>query len=139
MRPDVEPVTATGVYARPMSIPVPLDALAARLDEYGPAAFFLTTGGGDPRPHVAHVAVRRDGDELVVGVGRSGARNLAAQPAAVLLWPPVEPGGFSMIVDVTGRVDGDVARLRVERGVLHRPAPVDAPAAADCGHDCAPL
>lgn len=120
---------------------MPLDALITRLREYGPAAFLLTTGPGDPRPHVSHVAVTWDDGALVVDVGRSGTRNLAAVPEAVLLWPPVEPGGYSMIVDVVGRVDGARAHLRPEHAVLHRPAPVDAVPAdgATCGQDCRPL
>lgn len=123
-----------------MSIPVPLDALITRTGEYGPVAFLLTTGAADPRPHVSHVAVTWADGELVVDVGRSGTRNLAAVPAAVLLWPPVEPGGYSMIVDVVGRVADGRAHLRPERAVLHRPAPVDAPPGeAACGQDCRPL
>ena len=131
------------VYGARMSIPVTLETLAATIDTYGPAAFFLTAGAADPRPHVSHAAVRWEAGELCVGVGRSGARNLAAVPAAVLLWPPVEEGGYSLIVDVQGRVDGDVARLVPERAVLHRPAPTEAPADApadgSCGQDCRPV
>ncbi len=127
-----------------MSIPVTLDELAARIVEYGPAAFFLTTGLSDPRPHVSHVAVTWRGDELCVGIGRRGAANLTAEPAAVVLWPPVEPGGYSLIVDVQGRVEDDVALLRPEGAVLHRPAPVDAPTGAPpadgaCEADCRPV
>lgn len=122
-----------------MSIPVTLDALAARIEEYGPAAFFLTTGAVEPRPHVSHVAVAWVGEDLQVTVGRSGARNLAGGAPAVLLFPPVEPGGFSLIVDVHADVTGDHARLRPERAVLHRPAPVPEDTADGCGHDCRPV
>lgn len=126
-----------------MSIPVTLETLAATIGTYGPAAFFLTAGAADPRPHVSHVAVRWEAGELCVGIGRSGARNLASVPAAVLLWPPVEEGGYSLIVDVQGRVDGDLARLVPERAVLHRPAPADAASSptsdASCGQDCRPV
>jgi len=120
-----------------MSIPVEIVALADAMERHGPAAFFLTTGD-DGRAHVSHVAVTWVGDELRVDVGRSGARNAAARPSTTLLWPPIEAGGYSLIVDVAARVHDGHAVLTPQRAVLHRPAPAPDPGAS-CGHDCAPL
>ena len=119
-----------------MSIPVELPTLAAVACRFGPAAFFVTTGD-DGRAHLSHVAVTWAGDTLRIDIGRSGARNSAQRPATVLLWPPIEPGGYSLIVDVLAQVCGDHALLTPERAVLHRPAlpvgdaPVDAGASGD--------
>jgi hypothetical protein len=126
-----------------MSIPVELPALAGAIVEYGAAAFFLTTGD-DGRAHVAHVATSWHDDRLVLTAGRSSRRNAAARPATVLLFAPVEVGGYSLIVDVVAEVVGEQVLLRPERAVLHRPAPVAHVAAGgddtgSCGQDCRPL
>lgn len=120
-----------------MSIAVEIPALADAILRYGASAFFLTTSDLG-RAHVSHVGVTWQGDQLRVGVGRSGAGNVAARPATVLLWPPIEPGGYSLIVDVDAIVVDDHALLTPQRAVLHRPAPSVAPGVAG-GNDCAPL
>ena len=104
-----------------MSIPVELATLRAVARDYGPAGFFVTTGD-DGRAHLSHVAVTWVDDIVRVDIGRSGARNIAQRAATVLLWPPIEPGGYSLIVDVIAEAYGDHAMLTPERAVLHRPA-----------------
>jgi hypothetical protein len=121
-----------------MSIPVDLGALDEAIATNGAAAFLLTSGD-DGRPHVSHVAVHLHDGVLEVAAGRRTARNVAAQPAAVLLWPPVEAGGYSLIVDVHAQVEGEVARCVPEHAVLHRPAPQTVADPAACGQDCLPL
>jgi hypothetical protein len=123
-----------------MSIPVELPALAATIVEYGGAAFLLTTGD-DGRAHVAHVPTSWRGDRLVVDAGRSSRRNATARPATVLLFPPVEVGGYSLIVDVLAEVTDDDLVLAPQRAVLHRPAPnpVDPAAPGACEQDCRPV
>lgn len=124
-----------------MSIPVELPALAGAIAEFGGVGFLLTTGD-DGRAHVAHVATRWQEDLLVVEAGRSSRRNATARPSTVLLFPPVEAGGYSLIVDVQAEVVGEQLRLTPEGAVLHRPAPVDAPtgtASGACAQDCRPL
>ena len=108
-----------------MSIPVPLDELAAEVARRGPGYLVTTTEGA--RPHVVHLRFAVSGVELRAGIGRSAARNIAAAPEVTLLWPPVEDGGFSLIVDATGTVepapdDGATAVLTATWAVLHRPA-----------------
>lgn len=121
-----------------MSISVDLAALDEAIAAHGGAAFLLTSGD-DGRPHVSHVAVHLRDGVLEVAAGRRTARNVAARPAAVLLWPPVEPGGYSLIVDVQATVDGELARCAPERAVLHRPAPQVTADPSTCGHDCRPV
>ena len=126
-----------------MSIPVPLDALRAALDERPPGAYLLTVGD-DGRPHAVHVAVGWNGDRLVAEVGRRTAANAAARPRALsLIFPVRSADDYSLIVDGTAEVPDaakDARRVRVTptRAVLHRPAAGPDPA-ADCGSDCVPL
>ena len=67
---------------------MPLDALITRLGEYGPAAFLLTTGPGDPRPHVSHVAVTWDDGGIVV------LNQMLPSPVAVERFKPVLDRAF---------------------------------------------
>ena len=118
-----------------MSIAVGLDELRAKIAEFTTDAYLLTVSD-DGRAHSVAVPVRWDGDELVIDAGGTTRRNATARPLVALLWPPPEPGGFSLIVDAAvERVDGDaeVVVLTPTRAVLHRPAP------AGGGSDCAPV
>ncbi len=112
-----------------MSIPVPVKELAEAVGRYGPAAFLLT-GSDDSRPHVTHVAVTVDGASITCELGRKAARNSMARSLVSLLWPPVEAGGYSLIVDgeisVSGTPGEDaVGTIVATNAVLHRPAPVE--------------
>lgn len=123
-----------------MSIEVPVESLAETVARYGPAPFLLTTGE-DGRPHATHVVVGVDGAVLRCDLGRRTARNGAAQPKVSLLWPPDEPGGYSLIVDGDMIVDGTPGAdargaITATRAVLHRPAPVEGVEGAACGSDC---
>lgn len=124
-----------------MSVPVPVEDLTDTAARYGPAPFLLTTSD-DGRPHATHVVVAIDGAEISCELGRRTARNGQARPVVSLLWPPVERGGYSLIVDGDMAVAGDpesgaTGTITATRAVLHRPAPVDeASADASCGSDC---
>lgn len=117
-----------------MSVPVAIDELEARLAEYGRTPFLVTTGD-DLRPHTTHVVVALHDGRLVCGAGRKTAANAAARPLVALLFAPVEPGGYSLIVDGEAVVetDADGPRLVVTptKGILHRNAGGDG-YAADC-------
>jgi hypothetical protein len=83
-----------------------------------------------------------DGDALVAPAGRTSARNAGARPDVTLLWAPVEPGGYSLIVDGTASVepvDDDHRHvvIRPAKAVLHRSAPAAEP--GGCEHDCVPV
>ena len=104
-----------------MSIEVPLPDLAAEVANRGPG--YLLTATTDSRPHVMHLNFAADGPVLRTDVGRSAARNIVAQPAVTLLWPPPEPGGYSLIVDGEAAIEGEAtAVVTATHAVLHRPA-----------------
>jgi len=131
-----------------MSIPVPIDRLAAELERFGEWGYLLTTGE-DGRPHAVQAAIRLEGDELLVQAGRRTAANAAAHPSVAMLWVPWEPDGFNLIVDgeAVGHGpdddddDGDgVLHIAPTKGVLHRSRPAPGPVAEGaCGNDCVPL
>jgi hypothetical protein len=94
------------------------------------------------------VTVEPELREQVMDVGLIGGRtrkNAESRSAVTLLWPPSEPGGYSLIVDGLAEVaepsdsDGDTAALRVvpTRALLHRNADPTTPGSAKgCLHDC---
>ena len=119
---------------------VDIERLVAALPDYPYA--YLVTVDDDYRVHTVTVEPRLR--EAIVDVGLIGGRtrqNLAQRRDVTLLWPPTEPGGYSLIVDGTAEVTdaGDAVRLTVApaRALLHRDADPDSPEAAKgCLHDC---
>jgi hypothetical protein len=105
-----------------MSIPVGLDELPEVASAYGDAPFVITVGD-DGRPHLAQLTVAWRGTSFDVVPGRRGAANVAARPTVVVLWPPVDDGGMSLIVDGDARLDGDRVVVTPTWAVKHRPAP----------------
>jgi hypothetical protein len=131
-----------------MSVKVDLDQLAGALTDFTFA--YLVTVADDYRAHtVAVVPALVDGTFEIGTVGNSTRRNLAQHDGVTLVWPPRDPGGYSLIVDGTGQPKDDRLRIAPTRAVLHRPAapatpaPPAAPAtpatATACLHDCVPL
>jgi hypothetical protein len=122
-----------------MSVKVDLDQLAGALTDFTFA--YLVTVGDDYRAHtVAVVPALVDGTLDIGTVGSSTRSNLAKHDGVTLVWPPRDPGGYSLIVDGRGQPDDD-DRLRIapSRAVLHRPAAVLPATATGCLHDCVPL
>ena len=118
---------------------VDLERLAAALPDC-PFAYLITVGD-DYRAHTVTVEPRLREATLDVGlIGGRTRENLARRGDVTLLWPPREPGGYSLIVDGKAEVTesaGEAVRLGVvpERALLHREA--DSPSAAKgCLHDC---
>jgi hypothetical protein len=119
--------------------------LAAALTDY-PFAYLITVDDGYRVHTVTVEPTLRDlpegaGAHLDVGlIGGRTRDNLAQRRDVTLLWPPPEPGGYSLIVDGQADVSdegADAARCSVvpTRALLHREA--DTPAAAKgCLHDC---
>ena len=121
---------------------VDLQRLAAALDDF-PFAYLITVDE-DYRVHT--VTVEPTLREAIIDVGLIGGRtrrNLAHRADVTLLWPPPEPGGYSLIVDgraQTSDATEETARLGVvpTRALLHREAdsPTGAASAKGCLHDC---
>lgn len=134
---------------------VDLKRLVAALADY-PFAYLITVDD-DYRVHTVTVEpVLRDFPEdpgvsagAVLDIGPIGGHtreNLAHRSDVTLLWPPPEPGGYSLIVD--GRAEAaesdvqsnpETARFGVvpTRALLHRAVDPESPAAADGYlHDC---
>jgi hypothetical protein len=128
-----------------VSIAVSLDRLREEAARFGPTPYLLTVGD-DQRAHATAVTVEWQDDELVMSVGARSARNATARPEVSLLWPPFEPGGYSLISDGVVRAAGDKRRdvgdkrlaFAPTRAVLHRPA-VGPPPREGCTADCVPL
>jgi hypothetical protein len=123
---------------------VDFDRLAAAMGDYSFA--YLITVGDDYRVHTVTVEpVLRD-DILDVGlIGGRTCNNLANRSDATLLWPPREPGGYSLIVDgraaisdVTNAGDETVQlKISPTRALLHRNAESQSSATPKgCLHDC---
>lgn len=123
-----------------MSIPVAVEDLEDTVSRYGSATFLMTTSD-DGRPHATHVTVSVEGARLTCELGRRTARNGQARPLVSFLWPPIEPNGYSLIVDGDIAVEGTpgddaVGVITATKAVLHRPAPVAGADDAACGSDC---
>jgi hypothetical protein len=125
-----------------MSKALPIDQLRAESVRFGPHPYLLTQGD-DGRPHAVAVSIEWQGDQILTSTGTRSAANIAARPLVSLLWPSIEAGSYSLIVDGDGCVigSGSAARISVTptRGVLHRPGTSAAAAARGCGSDCIPL
>lgn len=123
-----------------MSKPVDLDRLAAAIDGRDMDAYLLTSGD-DGRPHTTAINLRWEGPALVGPCGKTSGRNAVARPAVSVMWPPNEPGGYSLIVDADATVrDGEdrIIELTPTKALWHRPAEVPDPTKT-CAHDCKPV
>lgn len=122
-----------------MSVKVDLDQLADALADFTFA--YLITVGDDFRAHT--VAVQPVLSDRVIDVGSIGnttRKNVGSHDGVTLVWPPREPGGYTLIVDGLGRAGDDALRVEPSRAVLHRPATAATPATnPGCLHDCVPL
>jgi hypothetical protein len=132
---------------------VDLKRLATALPDY-PFAYLITVDDGyrvhtvTVEPELRDLPDGPEGSRAIVDVGLIGGHtreNLAHRRDVTLLWPPREPGGYSLIVDGNAELsdpedaDGETARLGVvpTRALLHREADPDSPEAAKgCQHDC---
>lgn len=113
--------------------------LAEAISHYGPEAYLLTIAKDGP--HTSDVTIEfRDGS-ISCDVGASAARNVARVPNVSLFWPPMERGGYSLIVNGTAaskpRPTGvTMVEITLTKSVLHRPGPKPADSDGPCASDC---
>lgn len=103
-----------------MSIPVEIDALADVLSGFGPG--YLLTADTAGRVKVVSVAPRLEDGILVCPPSRGSARNLADNPRATVVYPPLREGAMTLLVDGTATADDDGIAVTPTSAVLHRPA-----------------
>jgi len=119
-----------------MSVAVSLGALGGQVEQFGAWPYVLTVSK-DGRPHAVSVEMAWDGSVFRGSGGRGTTANAAERAEAVtLLWPPFEPGGYSLIVDGTASVDDGVLTLTPVTAVLHRTGPPREDSPASCTSDC---
>ncbi|GAT11117.1 uncharacterized protein RMCN_4250 [Mycolicibacterium novocastrense] len=116
-----------------------LDRLTDVLADFGFA--YLISVGDDYRAHTVAVdPVLRDGRFDVGTVGRHTRENTDRHGDVTIVWPPSEPGGYSLIVDGQAHRAGEALSVQPSRAVLHRKATPESPSTSpDCLHDCVPL
>lgn len=124
------------------SLTGPLDQLRLESARFGAEPYLITvTSAG--KPHCSPVRVEwADSSEdcLIVPAPRAWSTPPVGEKRPVsLLYPPVEPGGYSLVVD--GDADGAAPLLtvRVTRAVLHRRGQPARPDQTACGSDCVPI
>jgi hypothetical protein len=121
-----------------MSVKVDLDQLADKLADFTFA--YLITVGDDYLAHTVAVEPVLTGSMIDVGsIGDSTRRNVTQHDGVTLVWPPREPGGYTLIVDGTSELADAGLTVVPSRAVLHRPAAPGAATKPGCRHDCVPL
>ncbi|MDI3312892.1 MAG: pyridoxamine 5'-phosphate oxidase family protein [Mycobacterium sp.] len=124
-----------------MSAQVDLERLADALSNYSFA--YLITVNDDWRVRAVEVEPMFDGRLFDIGpIGGHTRENLSRLGTATLVWPPRDPGDYSLIVDADTEtaVDADAAtpvRMVPTRALLHRPLAGDEPTCASRhAYDC---
>jgi hypothetical protein len=122
-----------------MSVKVDLEKLADALTDF--TFGYLITVGDDFRAHtVAVEPVLADGVFHVGPMGSGTRRNAGERPDVTVIWPPAEPGGYTLIVDGRAEVTDDGLTVTPTKAILHRRATSDSAATSPDGlHDCLPL
>jgi hypothetical protein len=122
-----------------MSVPVELEQLRSQIASAGADVFLLSVRDGS-RPHAVSALVSWDGDDLVVPATRRSSSNVAEASSVTLLWPS-SGQEYSLIVDGTAVVDGDVLRITPTHAVLHRSVLASSPSGHTEGDDprCKPV
>ena len=96
-----------------------LEDLADKLAEF-PWCYLVTTG--EDRPHLLAVKPSLVKTGLRCETGHSSRANVVRNPLVVLMFPPPDSGGMSLIVDGTAEVNGDGVVITPTWAVLHRAA-----------------
>jgi len=122
-----------------MSVKVDVGQLGDALADFTFA--YLITVGDDYRAHTVAVQAELRAGVLDVGtIGNATRNNVGRHCDVTLVWPPSQPGGYTLIVDGIGTPTDDALTVEPTRAVLHRPATPQTPSTnPGCLHDCVPL
>jgi hypothetical protein len=121
-----------------MSVKVDLDQLADALADFTFA--YLITVGDDYSAHTVAVQPVLTAGVIDVGsIGNSTRKNVGHHDGVTVVWPPREPGGYTLIVDGQGQPTDTALKVVPSRAVLHRPAAPGAATKPGCKDDCVPL
>lgn len=105
-----------------MSVKVDLSELGKALDGLGDTCFLLTTNGAGS-PHPSNVRVIFDSGKFRLSAGRRSCSNCAERNAVTLLWPALDDGAMSLLVDgVASVVDAEAGTVELEptSAIWHR-------------------
>lgn len=116
-----------------MTVPVELEQVRAEAAKYGDRPYLLTVSD-DGRPHAVSVRVTWDEGRFTMPGGNRSRANASARPQVTLLWPALEDGGFSLIVDGSADVDGESVAVRPLAAILHRTLAAEGAGASECRH-----
>ncbi len=111
---------AAPITLRRMSIAVPLEDLPAQLADY-PWGYLLTVSD-ELQSRVRAVPTELVDGKLRCRTGDGARGNVAVRPRLTMVFPSLEPGGFSLIVDGDGEALEDGVTITPTHAVLHRPA-----------------
>lgn len=121
-----------------------MTTISEALDAYGNTPYVLTVG--DDGPHTSHstVHLQSNGKAVTGPLSKSAARNARVRPALSLFWPPMEPGGYGIIMNGTAKVDdgpgpAPLATITLTKAVLHRPGTPGPGHEGTCTSDCRPI
>lgn len=103
-----------------MSIEVTIAELPAALTER-PWGYLVTVDDGG-RAHLVAVPTDWRAEALHMDCGARTRANAAARPSVTMVFPPVSPDGYSLIVDGEATVDDAGVSVAPSAAVLHRPA-----------------
>lgn len=103
-----------------MSIPVAPDELGVTLAGYPWG--YLVTVGADGSAHMVALPTRWDDGVLLAEAGRGTRANIAGRADVTWAFPGADGTVYSLIIDGTAEVVGDVIRVQPRSAVLHRPA-----------------
>ena len=119
-----------------------MTSIGEAIDQYGDRPYLLTVG--EDGPHTSHTRVALGDGVLTCPLSKSAAHNVRVRPVVSFLWPPMQPGGYAIIVNGTVRQveQGEpepTASIELSKAVFHRPGEPQPGGAGACTSDCRPI
>ena len=119
-----------------------MTSIGEAIDQYGDRPYLLTVG--EDGPHTSHTRVALGDGVLTCPLSKSAAHNVRVRPVVSFLWPPMQPGGYAIIVNGTVREveegEGEpIASIELSKAVFHRAGAPQPGRAGSCTSDCRPI